>query len=74
MYTNKSIKPPPPKICGYPNGPPVELPRIRLSDGRHLAYRERGVPKENAKYINLSLFMALTPPRGKNINLPLTQV
>jgi len=26
------------------------LPRIRLRDGRHLAYIERGVPKDKAKY------------------------
>ncbi|KAF9590826.1 hypothetical protein IFM89_038698 [Coptis chinensis] len=42
--------PPPPKICGSPGGPPVTAPRIKLSDGRHLAYLEMGVPKEKAKY------------------------
>ncbi|XP_010271683.1 PREDICTED: uncharacterized protein LOC104607688 [Nelumbo nucifera] len=42
--------PPPPKICGTPGGPPVTSPRIRVSDGRHLAYRETGVPKQDAKY------------------------
>jgi hypothetical protein len=25
-------------------------PRIKLRDGRHLAYREYGIPKEKAKY------------------------
>ncbi|KAL8094271.1 uncharacterized protein LOC141692292 [Apium graveolens] len=44
------LKPPPTKICGTPGGPPVTSPRVRLSDGRHLAYKEAGVPKENAKY------------------------
>ncbi|XP_057458761.1 uncharacterized protein LOC130749424 [Lotus japonicus] len=29
---------------------PVVSPRIRLRDGRHLAYVERGVPKDMAKY------------------------
>ncbi|XVE96446.1 hypothetical protein REPUB_Repub02eG0222400 [Reevesia pubescens] len=44
------IQPPPPKICGSPNGPPVTAPRIRLKDGRYLAYKEHGVPKYVAKY------------------------
>ncbi|XP_039117598.1 uncharacterized protein LOC120253322 [Dioscorea cayenensis subsp. rotundata] len=46
----QSIQPPVPKICGTPNGPPVTSPRIKLKDGRHLAYLESGVPKEKAKY------------------------
>lgn len=44
------IHPPPPKICGSPTGPLVTSPRITLEDGRHLAYKEHGVPKEEAKY------------------------
>jgi hypothetical protein len=44
------IQPPPSKIPGTPGGPPVTAPRTRLKDGRHLAYLESGVPKENAKY------------------------
>ncbi|KAK5836162.1 hypothetical protein PVK06_011918 [Gossypium arboreum] len=57
LTTNKSkylrykvIQPPPPKMCGSPNGPPVTAPRIRLKDGRHLAYKEHGVPRDVAKY------------------------
>lgn len=46
----KAIQPPPPKICGSPNGPPITAPRIKLRDGRHLAYKEQGVPKNIAKY------------------------
>ncbi|KAG9459006.1 hypothetical protein H6P81_003514 [Aristolochia fimbriata] len=46
----QAIQPPPPKICGSPNGPPVVSKRIRLSDGRHLAYKETGVPKDKATY------------------------
>ncbi|TYI87191.1 hypothetical protein E1A91_D04G118600v1 [Gossypium mustelinum] len=42
------IQPPPPKMCGSPNGPPVTAPRIRLKDGRHLAYKEHGVPRHVA--------------------------
>ncbi|GMN61065.1 hypothetical protein TIFTF001_030159 [Ficus carica] len=46
----RALKPPPPKICGSPNGPPVSSPRVKLSDGRHLAYREFGVSKEEARH------------------------
>lgn len=49
-YGYKAIKPPPPKICGSPGGPRVTSPRIKLKDGRHLAYREVGVGKEDAKH------------------------
>ncbi|XP_065616813.1 uncharacterized protein LOC112017295 isoform X3 [Quercus suber] len=41
---------PAPKICGSPKGPPVTAARIKLSDERHLAYKEHGVPKEKANY------------------------
>ncbi|KAI8563444.1 hypothetical protein RHMOL_Rhmol03G0111900 [Rhododendron molle] len=46
----QAIVPPPPNICGTPNGPPITAARIQLRDGRHLAYAESGVPKERAKY------------------------
>ncbi|KAG6549658.1 hypothetical protein Mapa_008637 [Marchantia paleacea] len=46
----RNIQPPPPKICGTPNGPPVTAPRIQLSDGRFLAYKEFGLPRKEAKY------------------------
>ncbi|EPS68327.1 hypothetical protein M569_06445, partial [Genlisea aurea] len=49
-YAYTAIKPPPPKICGSPGGPPVTSPRVKLHDGRHLAYREKGVAKEKAKH------------------------
>ncbi|KAL6145600.1 hypothetical protein ACLB2K_056286 [Fragaria x ananassa] len=49
-WAYQAIQPPPPKICGSPDGPPVTAPRIKLKDGRHLAYQEHGVPKENAQY------------------------
>ncbi|XP_049379976.1 uncharacterized protein LOC125844692 isoform X7 [Solanum stenotomum] len=45
-----ALQPPPPRICGSPDGPTVTGPRIKLRDGRHLAYKEHGVPKETAKY------------------------
>ncbi|XP_002973599.2 uncharacterized protein LOC9642816 [Selaginella moellendorffii] len=44
------LKPPPPKICGTRRGPPITAPRIRLRDGRYMAYKEQGVPKDLAKH------------------------
>ncbi|XVE99061.1 hypothetical protein REPUB_Repub03eG0164500 [Reevesia pubescens] len=49
-WTYRAIQPPPPKICGSPGGPPVTATRIKLRDGRHLAYKEHGVSKELAKH------------------------
>ncbi|KAG7556089.1 Serine aminopeptidase S33 [Arabidopsis suecica] len=49
-YIYRSFKPPPPRICGVPNGPLVTSPRIKLDDGRYLAYRESGVDRANANY------------------------
>jgi len=50
-WVYRAVKPPPPpRICGTPGGPPVTAPRVRLSDGRHLAYAESGVSKEEARY------------------------
>ncbi|KAG0458909.1 hypothetical protein HPP92_022037 [Vanilla planifolia] len=45
-----AIQPPPTRPCGSVGGPPVTAPRIRLRDGRHLAYAETGVPKETARF------------------------
>ncbi|MQM23274.1 hypothetical protein Taro_056337 [Colocasia esculenta] len=44
------LLPPPPKLCGTPGSPPAVSPRIRLHDGRHLAYRESGVPRAEARH------------------------
>uniref|UniRef100_A0A1D1Z4N5 Arylesterase n=1 Tax=Anthurium amnicola TaxID=1678845 RepID=A0A1D1Z4N5_9ARAE len=44
------LRPPPPRICGSPGGPPVTSPRVQLRDGRHLAYREWGVPRAEARH------------------------
>lgn len=49
-WAYQATRPPPPKICGSPGGPSITAPRIRLRDGRHLAYKEYGVPREEAKY------------------------
>ncbi|KAI3518215.1 hypothetical protein L1887_06715 [Cichorium endivia] len=49
-WATQAFRPPPPKLCGSPDGPPITSPRIKLRDGRHMAYMEHGVPKETAKY------------------------
>lgn len=44
---------PPPKLndsSPHDDHLPLVSPRIRLSDGRYLAYREKGVPKDKAKH------------------------
>ncbi|XP_065855287.1 uncharacterized protein [Euphorbia lathyris] len=46
----QTIQPPPTKICGSPGGPSITGPRIKLRDGRYLAYKEHGVSKDVAKY------------------------
>ncbi|KAL5976357.1 hypothetical protein ACLOJK_020688 [Asimina triloba] len=46
----QAIQPPSPKICGSPDGPPITSSRVKLSDGRHLAYKEHGVPRDEARY------------------------
>ncbi|KAI0499853.1 hypothetical protein KFK09_018061 [Dendrobium nobile] len=48
FYT--AIQPPKPRLCGSEGGPPVTASRIRLRDGRHLAYEEKGVPKDKARF------------------------
>ncbi|KAI7979846.1 hypothetical protein LOK49_Contig235G00005 [Camellia lanceoleosa] len=45
----QATRPLPSNICGSPGGPPIMAPRIKLRDGRHLAYQENGVSKEMAK-------------------------
>ncbi|GAA0152694.1 hydrolase [Lithospermum erythrorhizon] len=49
-YAYQASRPPPPKLCGSSEGPPVTASRIKLKDGRHLAYKEAGVPKDIAKH------------------------
>ncbi|KAK9906325.1 hypothetical protein M0R45_002617 [Rubus argutus] len=49
-WAYQATQPPPPKICGSPGGPPITAPRIKLRDGRYLAYKEHGVSKQVAKY------------------------
>ncbi|CAN8278241.1 unnamed protein product [Cochlearia groenlandica] len=46
----QTIQPPPPKLVGSPGGAAVTASRIKLRDGRHLAYDEFGYPKDEAKF------------------------
>ena len=59
--------------------PEITSPRIRLSDGRYLAYRETGVPKEEANFkiiivhgFGSSKEMSFMAPQVHNLN-PLSQ-
>ncbi|KAL9150141.1 hypothetical protein ABFS82_12G149900 [Erythranthe guttata] len=49
-WSYQATQPPTPNTCGSKNGPTVTASRIQLKDGRHLAYEEYGVPKDNAKH------------------------
>ncbi|CAH1442124.1 unnamed protein product [Lactuca virosa] len=49
-WAYQSACPPQPKKLGSPDGLPITTPRIKLRDGRHLSYKEYGVPKAVAKY------------------------
>lgn len=59
--------PPPNSI----DDPPVTSPRIRLSDGRYLAYTERGVPKNQSNY---RIVIVHGFGSSKDMNFPATQV
>lgn len=66
------IKVPPPRIiCGLANGSPLTSPRVKLNDGRHLAYKEIGVPKEEAQY---KIIVCHGYENCKDMDLPIAQV
>ncbi|KAH6836777.1 alpha/beta-Hydrolases superfamily protein [Perilla frutescens var. hirtella] len=69
-YGYATLRPPPPKICGSPGGPPVSSRRLKLDDGRHLAYKERGVPKEEAKH---KIIIAHAFADSKDFHLPISE-
>ncbi|KAM3303089.1 putative protein isoform X1 [Capsicum chacoense] len=64
------LKPPPPKVCGSPGGPPVTSPRVQLSDGRYIAYKEDGITKEKAKY---KIIIIHGFDSSKDLILPISQ-
>ncbi|GJN17099.1 hypothetical protein PR202_gb04139 [Eleusine coracana subsp. coracana] len=49
-WAYQATRPPPPVILGSPGGPTVTSPRVRLKDGRYIAYKEAGVDRETAKF------------------------
>lgn len=65
-----AIRPSPPKVCGSPGGPPVTSPRVQLSDGRHLAYQEMGISKEEAKY---KIIVVHGYGSSKDLRLPVSE-
>jgi len=65
------LKPPPPKVCGSPGGPPVISPRVQLNDGRYVAYKESGVSKEKAKH---KIIIIHGFDSSKDLMLPISQV
>ncbi|KAL3620188.1 hypothetical protein CASFOL_035100 [Castilleja foliolosa] len=68
-YAYLAIKPPAPKICGSAVGPPVTSPRVKLADGRHLAYKERGVAKDEAKH---KIIVSHALADSKDFNFPIS--
>ena len=71
IYQKLKKKAPPPRICGSANGPPLTSPRVKLNDGRHLAYRELGVPKEEAQY---KIILCHGLDSCKDMDVPVSQV
>lgn len=49
-WADKGLRPPAPNVTGTPGGPTITAPRVKLRDGRYLAYKEYGVPKDEAKH------------------------
>ncbi|KAL2240077.1 UNVERIFIED_CONTAM: hypothetical protein Sindi_0648900 [Sesamum indicum] len=70
-YVYVALRPPSPKLCGSPGGPSVTSPRVRLGDGRHLAYKERGLPKEQAKH---KIIVSHAFGDSKGFKLPISEV
>lgn len=70
-YAYLAIRAPQARKYGSHDGPPVSSPRVKLGDGRHLAYKERGVAKEEAKY---KIIVIHGFGGSKDSNLHLSQV
>lgn len=68
-YIYKSIKPPPP--IPLPENVSKISPRIKLSDGRHIAYKELGFPKDEAEN---KIIVVHGYSNSKNVDLYTTQV
>ncbi|KAH0650053.1 hypothetical protein KY284_029965 [Solanum tuberosum] len=55
---------------GKDSGPPMTSPRVQLSDGRYVAYKEGGVAKEKAKH---KIIIAHGFDSSKDLMLPISQ-
>lgn len=64
------LRPPPAKLCGTPGGPPVTSPRVKLSSGRHISYRQLGVPMDEAKF---KVVIVHGFDSSKDLHIPLSQ-
>ncbi|KAG7623838.1 putative alpha/beta hydrolase-1 [Arabidopsis thaliana] len=67
-YVYKSITPPPP--IPLPENVSEISPRIKLNDGRHLAYKELGFPKDKAKN---KIIIVHGNGNSKDVDLYITQ-
>lgn len=67
----QAIQLPPPQKSGASVGLSVSSPRIRLRDGRFLAYRERGVSKKDSIY---RIIVSHGFGSSKDMNVLATQV
>ncbi|KAL3828560.1 hypothetical protein ACJIZ3_017362 [Penstemon smallii] len=65
-----AVRAPSPRMCGSPGGPPVTSPRVKLGDGRHLSYKERGVAKDEAKH---KVIVSHGFDDSKDFNLPISE-
>ncbi|KAL0540493.1 hypothetical protein IC582_020501 [Cucumis melo] len=70
IYQRLMKAPPPKTIYGLANGPPLTSPRVKLHDGRHLAYKELGVPKEEAQH---KIIVCHGYENCKDMDLPISQ-
>ncbi|GAV86736.1 Abhydrolase_6 domain-containing protein [Cephalotus follicularis] len=50
VYQDTQVPSSPTQSSGSAHSPPVSSSRIKLNDGRYLAYREEGVPKHQSNY------------------------
>ncbi|XP_010520432.1 PREDICTED: uncharacterized protein LOC104799549 [Tarenaya hassleriana] len=69
-YAFRPFKPPPSRVCGVGDGPPITSPRIKLGDGRHLSYRETGVSIEESKH---KVIIIHGFDSSKDLELPISQ-
>ena len=75
----QAIEPPPPRICGSPNGPPVESPRVRLKDGGAAVHLWQGdddrlVPVKLQRYVAARLHRVKLPGPEAHHHVPVQRL